>query len=233
MLTNQDEEWLSRKHPELKVNAKQISGEVGFTATYNEQSRRFLEIEEATHDGVGGLRLAGRFKIRIEERSDMSHSRLPALFVENVLHVADRHFNQTDLSGCLCNPLEEDEVLLPRFEFKRYLGELVIPFLYGQLFYDKKGRWPWHEYAHGGVGLLEAYFLKRNPVKAEECLRRMYRELRLWQRLKPLLLQNGRIKGHTSCLCPKRDHMRRCHPDALEGIRCLKHDIEHQKISLP
>ena len=233
MLTDQDKTWLSQQYPGLVVDAGKISGEINFTATYNKQSSRFLQVEVGTDDGVGGMRLSGRFKIRIEERSDTSNSKLPALFVEGVDHVADRHFNQTDLGGCVCNPLEEDDFLQPRFEFQKYLKELVIPFLYGQLFFTQEKHWPWPEYAHGGVGLLEAY--SKNPIqtKAEECLQKISREPSLWSKVKPLLLQKSNIKGHVLCPCPKHDHLRRCHPNVLKGLQSLREIIKTHKIALP
>ena len=174
MLTKQDKIWLLQKYPGLVVdtNDKQLSGEVEFTGTYNEQSGRFLQIEKDTNDGVGGLRLSGQFKITIKTRADFRDSKLPALSLEGFNHIPGRHFNQSDFSGCICNPLEEDEFLEPRFEFQRYFKELVAPFLYGQLFFTQEDRWPWFEYAHGGLGLLEAF--SKNPTleKAEECIKK-------------------------------------------------------------
>ncbi|KKQ77555.1 MAG: hypothetical protein A3A96_02315 [Candidatus Zambryskibacteria bacterium RIFCSPLOWO2_01_FULL_39_39] len=233
MLTEKDKAWLSKKYPQFEVKAEKISGEIEFTATYNEHTERFLQIEENTIDAVGGVRLYGRFKIRIEVRNDISHSKLPALFVDEIENVPDRHFNQTDSSGCTCNPLEEDEFLQPEFQFQRYFRELVIPFLYGQLFFTEKRHWPWFEYAHGGVGSLEAF--SKNPTleKAKECLQIISQEFLLWKKVKPLLLQRSNIKGHTPCPCPKHDHIRRCHPHTLKGLIKLKEFILLERILVP
>jgi len=233
MLTDQDKIWLSQKYRGLVVGKGKISGEIEFTATYNEQSGRFLQIVDGVDDNVGGVRLSGRFNIRIEERKDTLFSKLPALFVEGLDYIPDRHFNQTDFSGCICNFLEEDEFLQPRFEFQKYLEKLVIPFLYGQLFFTREKRWPWPEYAHGGVGLLEAYSKNPTPTKADECLRKISRETPLWLIVKPLLLQKSNIGGHTLCPCLRRDQMRRCHSNALKGLRSLKEIIKVHNISLP
>jgi hypothetical protein len=117
--------------------------------------------------------------------------------------VADRHINQSDFTACLCNPIEEDEYLEPQFDFQRYFKELVIPFLYGQLYYSQEGHWPWFDYAHGGLGTIEAFSKNPTSVKAEECIQRISREVQLWKTVKPLLLQSGDIKGHTVCPCPQ------------------------------
>ena len=77
MLTDQDKTWLSEKHPGLALSEEGISGTIEFTATYNDQSNCFLVLEEGAADTVGGLRLAGSFKIRIQERTSESFSSLP------------------------------------------------------------------------------------------------------------------------------------------------------------
>ena len=99
-----------------------------------------------------GLVLSGIFDVRIAGPIDQAAQKLPLLYVENVDASADRHFNQTDSAACLCSPLEANDFLNPQFDFRRYLDQLVIPFLYGQLFFDRHGYWPWHDYAHGGLG---------------------------------------------------------------------------------
>lgn len=229
-----DKEWLAEHYPSLSIESDtKIAGEVEFTATYNEESGRFLQIEQDTVDGVGGLRLSGTFRIAIAARSVFRDSRLPALTVEDIDAIPDRHFNQSDFSACVCNPLEEDEFLQPQFDFQRYFKELVVPFLYGQLYFSREGHWPWFDYAHGGLGTIEAFSKNPTPGKVEECIQRISREVLFWKTIKPLLLQKSDIKGHTLCTCTRRDHLRRCHPTALVGLRLLKKAVRDNRISLP
>ena len=234
MLTENDRQWLAEHYPNLLVESDdKVVGEVSFTATYNKESGHFLEIELDTVDGVGGLRLSGIFQITITARTTTPHSRLPALTIEGVETISDRHINQSDLSACLCNPLEEDGYLDPQFDFRSYFKELVMPFLYGQLYYSQEGHWPWFDYAHGGLGTIEAFSRNPTPEKANECIQKISREVQLWKTVKPLLLQREDIKGHTLCPCPKHDHLRRCHPMALEGLRLLQNTIREHLIQLP
>lgn len=234
MLTESDKQWLVEHYPGLAVESDtKVAGEIEFTATYNKESGRFLQIEPVTIDGVGGLRLFGKFQIAVAARTAFRDSRLPALTVEGADTIPDRHFNQSDLSACMCNPLEEDEFLQPRFDFQRYFKELVIPFLYGQLYFTQYGRWPWFDYAHGGLGIVEAFSKKPTLEKAEECVQRISRDTRFWQIAKPLLRQKSDIKGHTLCMCPRNDLMRRCHPVALFGLRLLREAVKDNQIELP
>ena len=225
MLNTGDKEWLNKRHPGLISDAESIKGEIAFSAAYNSQTGRFLILDDSESDASGGLVMSGAFTIKIEERHKKSSSSLPSLRVRYVEPIADRHFNQSNGIACLCSPLEEDEFLRPAFQFKRFLQELVIPFLYGQLFYSLYKRWPWPEYAHGATGLLESYAKSPSQTHVEECLRQLKLDAS-WARVKAALLQKSSIQGHTQCFCPKKDLMRRCHPNALRGVQMLQRDIK-------
>ncbi len=233
MLRSEDERWLREAHPRLDSDARGIAGNIAFTATYNAQLDYFLNLSEGVADTVGGVVLSGDFSIRIEERSDKTLSALPALFVDGVDPTPDRHFVQADKSACLCSPLEEDEFLRPEFQFVLFMEKLVIPFLYGQVFYSQAQRWPWAEYAHGSAGLLEAYAKNPEPMRAEDCLRRLVQDGTVWPRLRTALQGKSNIKGHTPCFCPAMDQIRRCHPAAWRGALQLQRDIRVRAIDLP
>lgn len=231
MLTDNDKEWLRRNYPDLVVESDdKVSGKISFTGTYNKDSGHFLQIHPDTIDDVGGLRLSGTFQISIVTRTITPHSRLPALTIEGIETIADRHINQSDLSACLCNHIEEDEYLEPRFYFQKYFNKLVIPFLYGQVYYSQEKHWPWFDYAHGGLGTIEAFSKNPTPNKASECIRAISKEVRLWKIIKPLLLQKEEVKGHTACPCPKHDHIRRCHPVVLQGLKLLRKVVRDYNI---
>ncbi len=229
MLTEQDQAWLAEEYPGLAIAEGTVSGVLGFTASYNEQTDRFFIIKDGRFDKVPGLILTGVFEVRIEAPADPT--KLPSLYVSGIEHIQDRHFNQTDDSACLCSPLDEDDFLVPVFEFKKYLEQLVIPFLYGQVFFDSEERWPWFEYAHGATGVLEAYFKRHDSTKVSECILNLKNDWLTWPRIKSALLQKV-IKGHTPCVCEKRGPIRRCHPSAWHGIRRLQHDIRTEGIAL-
>ncbi len=233
MLTDQDRTWLRQKYPDLTVGPGLVSGILKFTAAYNEKSRKFYLLENGDLDEVEGIRLSGQFEVSIRDRQDKSVFRLPALHVEKIDHTEERHFNPNDNSACYCNPLEEYEFLTPQFDFKRVIEELIIPFLYGQLFFTAESRWPWPEYAHGVTGLLEAYFKNKDSSKALDCIERLCKDWSAWPRIKSLLTQKTEIKGHIPCFCPRKDHIRRCHPSAWQGVRQLRLDVKSGRISLP
>src|SRR5437899_569072 len=134
MLQPGDEEWLREKHPGLTVAGEILSGSIQFRAGYDAKINQFFSIEEGATASTDAVILSGTFKVRIKPRADRSNSRLPSLYVHGIEPAANRHFNSADKSACLCSPLEEDEFLRPELQFRVFLEQLVIPFLYGQVY---------------------------------------------------------------------------------------------------
>jgi hypothetical protein len=233
MFLKDDVDWLKERYRGLSENNGEISGVIDFTATYNPDTDKFLLLNDDIEDRVGGDRLHVKYEIAIREKENTTFSNLPSLFVQGVEPIADRHFNQTiDRSACLCSPLEENEFLTPIFQFRRYVDELVIPFLYAQCFYSNKEYWPWPDLGHGSVGLLESYFKLNDASKAELCIAKLSK-VADWAKVKLALTQKPEIKGHTPCIfCPNSDQIRRCHPDAWKGIRLLRDHIQKLKLSV-
>lgn len=232
LLRPEDEKWLYEAHPGLTMTNAGIIGAIEFEASYDEGRNLFWTHSEAGADGVHGTALTGKFNIRIEDRASKVFSALPALFVEEIEPLSDRHFG-ADKSACLCSPLEEDEFLTPSFQLRAFVERLVIPFLYGQLFYSLHHRWPWPEYAHFATGLLESYGQHPDPAKIESLLKTLAKHYDTWPAIRAALHQKDYIKGHTPCFCSQKDQMRRCHPNALRGIQQLQRDIRARKLVIP
>ena len=227
MLRKDDEQWLRENYPSLIPSDHGVAGRIEFRAGYNERSNTFSTLGQGTADQgntMGAVVLSGSFEIRIEERAEESMSRLPALYVKGIDPSPDRHFNQRDQSACLCSPFDEDDFLRPDLQFRTFLEQLVVPFLYGQVFYSSEKRWPWAQYAHGAAGILEAYCYVHDQSRAEECLRKLGQDSN-WPRIESALRQEPHMKGHTPCFCPKMDQIRRCHPNALKGALRLQLDL--------
>jgi hypothetical protein len=225
-------EWLRERYPSLTVAGEILSGRIHFKAGYDSSINQFYSIEEGALDPAGALILSGAFRIHIEPRADRSTSRLPALRVDGIDPIADRHFNGADKSACLCSPLEEDEFLQPELQFRLFLEQLVIPFLYGQIYFSLYGRWPWAEYAHGATGVLEAYAKIPDQNHAEECLRLLSKDSQ-WPMIRSALRQKPYMKGHGPCFCSSGDKFRRCHSAALKGALQLQRDLDAIGIVIP
>lgn len=225
-------QWMRVSYPGLTF-VTAVSGFLDVAAAYSEATGRFVILRDNLEYRDPGLILRGRFDIRIEGDLGKDATGLPTLFVENVATVPDRHFNQPDCSACMCSPFEYDSYLRPEFDFKKFLERLVIPFLYGQLFFDLHERWPWLDYAHGATGLLEAYHRNNDPRNAAECIERLSKDWFAWPGIKKALVQKGRLKHASSCFCGSQIRIADCHPLAWRGIHQLQSDARKAKISLP
>lgn len=230
MLQKDDEKWLQETYPRLVVTDGDLAGRIEFDASYDRRHDAFQILGSDSVLEGDALALACSFEVRIEERKGRSLSRLPALYVGGVDPILDRHFGG-DNSACLCSPLEEDEFLIPDLQFRLFLERLVIPFLYGQLFYSLNGCWPWLEYAHSATGLLESYGRYPDRAKAGILLEALKQCGAVWPAIQGALLRRDYVKGHTPCFCGGEDQIRRCHPDALRGVRRLWRDI--RELNLP
>jgi len=224
MFTESDEEWLRSNYPGLIPTKCAVSGTISFTASYDRDTNKFFILGGEIPDRATSVVLSGTFQIRIAERGDKSWSHLPALYVQGIDPTPGRHFGQADKSACVCSPFDEHDFLKPELKFRDFLEQLVIPFLYGQLFYSSEGRWPWPDYEHGATGILEAYSKIRDGSRATDCLRLLVQDTN-WRNICSALQQQPYIKGHIPCFCEKPDQIRRCHPDALEGLRRLQQDL--------
>ncbi len=235
LLTAIDLLWLRENYPNLIPNddLTELTGEIEFAATYNPESDQFLILSQGVENSIGGIEIREAYTVTIRQRKPDEYitSKFPAVIIEKnqVNRIPDRHFN-LDMSACICGPVEEAMYLKNRFDFPRFLQRLIIPFLYGQAYYEQFDRWPWPEYAHGATGILESYFLGEEPAFASICLRRLEQDSN-WPRIKALLLQKS-IKGHTPCTCGSTDFTRRCHPDAWQGLQQLQKDLREQKIKI-
>jgi hypothetical protein len=232
MLTSEDVKWLSDDYPSLKYADGKVSGTLEFIAAYNKDSNRFLNIKNGITDEVGGLRLSGKFVVSIEERAETPYSKLPALYIEGIDPIPARHFNRTDNSACLGTPLEEEEFLEPNFSFQKYLEELVIPFLYGQVYYSANQSWPWFDYDHGGIGLIQS-FCKIHQEFDEPSITGLLSYLKKdahWSLFKEILTLPRPSKR--LCPCGLANKLRDCHPEIMDGMNKLKSAIIEYKLSL-
>lgn len=223
MLAPEDRPWLERAYPGLTAVGDAVDGRTRFQAGYSAAANLFL-IGEPDTTQVGYAVLDFEFAIRIEERKPTAYSALPTLFVGGLEPNPQRHISR-DSSACLCSPLEESEFLLPQFFFRSYFEKLVVPFLYGQAYFSLHQRWPWSEYSHSAVGLLESYATSHGAEKIETCLALLKRFPTHWWRIRAALLQRANVKRTTPCFCGRRGQIGRCHPAAMDGLQRLRVEI--------
>lgn len=228
MITTEAKKYIER-WPGLRIENETITGTVEFIGSYNKQNNLFQVTDDLNYSEEN-TPLYCSFDITIDVPTG-DYSKLPSLLIHETGYGIERHINTTDGKACLCSPLAENEFLVPEFSFEKYFEELVLPFLYSQVYFSAFGIWPWFDYSHGHNGILESYGRITDP-NTEECVSMLKKYKKGWEMMRPYLLQKDYIKGHTPCFCGKHNHMRRCHPFILKGIQRLKEDIKRKSISL-
>lgn len=234
MLTNNDIQWLAKTYPTLipNIDRTHIEGVLDFAGAYNKKENRFTLVGSDYVDNLSSIYLSGSYKISIKKNNDTN--RLPKLHLRDVafLYTADRHFYPADESACVCGVLEESIFMSKGFDFKTYLEEMAIPFMYGQLYYDKYKKWPWRDYAHDTPGILESYFFHGKVELIPVTLERLRAISKHWQKTKSILRYKSIPKGGLTCFCSKHDQIKKCHPDALNGLKKLYTDLKLNNISI-
>jgi len=232
MLSREDSVWLAREYPELTAAPHEVKGLLKFTGAYHEESGRFFILNDEPAPVEIGTVLSGAFEIKIRGQLDFEATSLPKVFVAGVPHTLDNHFYQDDLSACLCSPLQHQDFLVPEFRFRRFFNELVLPFLYGQVFLPAHGKWPWEEFAHGVTGILEAYASSNGRGTTQRCVGFLAQD-HSWPLIKSNLLQRSEVDFNLRCFCRSGQIIGSCHPKALRGARLLQNDLRSWPVALP
>ena len=223
MFAEKGNAWLVERYPELLCSGDQIAGTIRFLAAFNKDRNQFQIIYPGETNLIGGVELRGTFSVTMKSLPTKGMPRVPELTIDGLTHSKDRHISQDGIA-CLCSPFIEGEYLLPELIGRRYLEELVIPFLYGQLHFDSHQCWPWADYAHGFMGLIESY----TPVRSKEELVNRLPFLASypaqWQSTRRLTSQRKAPSASSPCICGSNRRIGHCHPLALGRILAMRSD---------
>jgi hypothetical protein len=237
ILTAGDAAWLGEHYPGLQPNEQltEARGTLTFAAAYDALTDSFA-IQRRPDQLLAGSLLTGTFIVVIRDdlkSHDETRYWLPRLHLEGQRYPnsAERHFN-ADGSACLHGPSEEAEFLRKDYEFLRFLEELCVPFLYGQLHVDQFKRWPWPTYNHDAVGVLESYAVSGRPESLPYSWVYLCNKPS-WPVLRAALTSRKRPHGHMPCICGSRAPIRSCHAQSWAGLKKMYGDMQTFRLTLP
>jgi len=144
--------------------------------------------------------------------------------------IRDLHYNTNNRTACVCVKQEEKTKFPPGSDLVHFIEALAIPYLYGLSFYDEQGYWPWGEYSHGAIGLLEYYADDPSEQSKEdiEVIAGTFRDDLNWKRYSKQLRKPSPDK---SCPCGKDKPFQKCHADAYRGLLRLNGDLKRLKLN--
>lgn len=138
------------------------------------------------------------------------------------------HHNPKDGSICLCVRQEESKKFPPGSTLINFMEDLVIPYFYGLEYYNEQGKWPWREYSHGGLGIME-YHAEDPAVQTRESIARLasylYGDDDLKRYKRYLLKPMG-----AHCVCGSGYSFESCHDLAWKGL--LRFGEDMRKLNL-
>jgi hypothetical protein len=142
-----------------------------------------------------------------------------------ITDLRDLHCNPDGGVACVCVKQEEKARFPTNSNLLTFVDQLAVPYLYGLSYFDEFKKWPWPEYAHGPLGILERYtedltgHTRGNIIFIAPSFtgdvknRKKYREH---------LLKPGYKK---LCPCGSGKFFSVCHPLAWDGLLCLRADL--------
>jgi hypothetical protein len=195
-----------------------------------------LEGDFVLHHKFGDVTLEDNFLIQVSIENPNS-DRVPALreiggrtkqivLKYELADVRALHQNLADGTACVCVKQDEATKFPLGSSLLVFMDNLAAPYLYGLSHYDKFGTWPWGEYSHGVLGILEFY------CDAPEQTKRHYADIiRILQTYKDtwpwIRRQLRQPAAKTECVCGSGKTFGKCHPQAWGGLWRMVAGIRH------
>jgi hypothetical protein len=175
--------------------------------------------------------VARRDRFSIQLAAHQSSSRLPALrevggrskaivLKHGFEDVRAVHQNLVDGTACVCVKQEEVERFPPGTRLVVFLERLAIPYLFGLSYVDEFGDWPWGEYSHGGLGLIEFYADNTGQISKEE-FGEVLASLRAHSNWPDYHRQLKKPSAKRACICGSGKAFGKCHHRAWRGLKNL------------
>lgn len=142
----------------------------------------------------------------------------------------DLHRN-SDGTACVCVKQMESRKFPPGSPLLLFIEDLVVPYLYGLSSYDKHGKWPWPDYSHGALGLLE-FYAEDEQQKTEAEIRDVVIQVKRERNWKEYDKQFRKPSADKLCICGSRKPFHKCHSRAWRGVLRLHADLQRLDLNL-
>jgi hypothetical protein len=174
------------------------------------------------------------FSIQIEAADDYP-DHLPVLVevggrtaaiaaMHKISDLRDLHRNVNG-SACLCVKQMEIQKFPPGSDLFVFVEDLVVPYLYGLSYFETHGHWPWPDFSHETLGLLEFYAADTAVVSAAQ-IKEIAGLVRVDPRWKEYHKQIRRPNSDRFCPCGSSKPFGQCHLLAYNGVRNLHEHVK-------
>ncbi len=181
-----------------------------------------------------GLRVDDDFLVRITALNPHSN-RIPALYEiggrteaiakkRRVRDQRDLHRN-VDGTACVCVKQVEKEKFPLGSHLLVFVEELAVPYLFGLNRYDQGGEWPWKDYSHGSLGLLE-FYAEDMQEQSRQDIAEILATIKQDPEWSEYRKQLRKPSSKRACLCGSGKSFGKCHSRAWHGVRHLRAALE-------
>ncbi len=136
-----------------------------------------------------------------------------------------------DGTACVCIKQVEKQQFPPGSSLIVFVEELVVPYLYGLSHFEQHGKWPWPDYSHGALGLLE-FYADNTQEQTREDIAEVIATIRRDPNWKLYHKQLRKPSSKRSCLCGSRKPFDECHSKAWRGIAPLRAELQRLGLNL-
>jgi hypothetical protein len=240
IISDEDQDWIHTIYPRLEFKGGQpprsLVGLLDFDYAPPQRSSAM------TDKGSDTSRIRDSYNIQVLfDEPRPAYSFLPAVReidgrieksgqMHGITSPLDMHITSQG-QMCPCAPLEESRYLPDGFSLDQYISRLIVPFLYGQSFFERYGVWPWGTRSHGLPGFLESYAELSSsgtvdPFKARRQLESVIESKNdsSAERIRKALEAATPPHGHMLCPCGSGRRFRECHAQAFQGLWHLWRD---------
>lgn len=130
-----------------------------------------------------------------------------------------------DGTACVCVKQVEQQKFPPRSPLLVFVEELAVPYLYGLSHYEQHRKWPWPDYSHGALGLLE-FYTENTRGQTKEDIAEVLATIRRENNWKEYHKQIRKPSSKRACLCGSGKPFGRCHSKAWHGVAYLRTEFE-------
>ena len=180
-----------------------------------------------------GHQITDSFTVRITT-SNPNSERIPALYeiggrteaIARKYNIADLwtlHRNRDD-TACVCVKQEEEQKFPTGSRLLVFVENLVVPYLYALSHYDRFRKWPWGEYSHGALGILE-FYAENTQTQTVESITEILVALHRYTEWSKYRKQLRSPSAKRDCLCGSEKRFGKCHIGAWHGVVRFRNEI--------
>ena len=190
------------------------------------------------HAIYGGEERRDEFQVRVDAPPDYPNS-MPSLREtggrteaiarkHGIEDLRDLHRNPGG-RACVCVKQEERRRFPRGADLPHFIEGLVVPYLFGLSHFDEHGKWPWPDYSHGALGILEYYAEAFDDASREsiDTTLALLKQDTGWRKLRRQIRKPSAMRV---CHCGWHKPTSRCHRGVWNGIVRLNGDM--QKLGL-